>query len=127
MWAIKLKGIGNKVGSRPIRRGWPLEEGEDYITEDYEPGMILDADGETLRHHTPEEIQVIEVAKNQRQIEINDMLVDEELQMLAAMSAEEIDAYIDEQMTGVPLKAQVHFKKLTKMVAVLARGVFNSG
>ena len=41
------------------------------------------------------------------------------------MSAEEIDAYIDAQMTGVPLKSQEHFKKLTKMIAVLARGVFD--
>ena len=125
MYAIKLNGVGNKVGGRPVRKGWPLKEGEDYITEDYEPGMILDADGITLRHHTLEETQALEDAANQRQTEIEAMLVDEELQMLAAMSAEEIDAYVDEQMTGVPLKAQVHFKKLTKMIAVLARGVFD--
>ena len=125
MWAIKLKGIGNPVSARAVRKGWPLKEGEDYVTEDYELGMILDADGETLRHRTPGEVQALEDAASQRQTEIDAMLIDEELQMLAAMSAEEIDAYVDAEMTGVPLKAQVHFKKLTKMIAVLTRGVFN--
>ena len=125
MWAIKLNGVGNEVGGRPVRKGWPLSEGEDYITEDYEPGMILDADGTTLRHRTSEEVQAIEGAASQRQTEIEGMLADEELRLLAAMSAEEIDAYIDAQMTGVPLKSQEHFKKLTKMIAVLARGVFD--
>ena len=64
-------------------------------------------------------------AKAERDVEIAAMTADEELQTLAAMNAGEIDVYVDSEMTGVPMKSQVHFKKLTKMIAVLARGTFN--
>ena len=65
------------------------------------------------------------LAKQMRDEELDEITADEELRLLAEMAASEIDDYVDQEMTGVPLKAQVHFKKLTKMIAVLARDKFS--
>lgn len=70
------------------------------------------------------EIQAGIDAVAQRKEELNSISADEELRVLAAMTAEEIDTYIDATMIGVPLKAQIHFKKLTKMLAVLGQREF---
>ena len=57
MWAITTNGVGNSVSARAIQPDWELAEGESFKVEVWEPGMILDADGVTVRHPTAEELE----------------------------------------------------------------------
>lgn len=61
MFAIKTHGAMKYVSARRIKPGWDLEVDEDFVVDDYSPGMILDADLVTLRNPTQEEIAAIDL------------------------------------------------------------------
>ena len=52
MWAITSNGVGEFVGARSIKAGWPLAPGEIFTTTEDPTGKVLDADGVTLRDET---------------------------------------------------------------------------
>lgn len=54
MYAITPNGVGNEVGARSVRDDWPLAEGETF-TADWQPGMVLSEDGQSLRWPTDKE------------------------------------------------------------------------
>lgn len=57
MFAIATFGTGKPVTARAIEPDWNLVEGEAFKVEVWEPGMILDADGVTVRHPTAQELE----------------------------------------------------------------------
>lgn len=53
MFAISPKGIGQRVGARRISAEWPLVDGEAFIADDWNDGMVLAADGLSLEQGVP--------------------------------------------------------------------------
>lgn len=125
MWAIKLRGVGNKVGARKVRPKWPLQNGETLMVEDheYEDGMVLDTDGATLRHLTSAEIQVAQGIEDQLDANDAEVRADNAIKVLISKSPAEINDYIDSNVTDL-VAARSFLKKLTKVVSLLARKIY---